>query len=838
MFLKAGNIKITLSCASNAFGEAKIYDLNDNAVSTGSQYISGGSSVEVTITIPNDGVKIGLLSENGGDVQFDVEAQETLESLFDTKAIANSANEAAVYVRDNALGVITKIYNTVGIDEFACDLQIGTITFDVSTTSPAYSSIILYDVGNNEIASQSGIYTDSGSPKHYDFNIASICKKIKITRSNVGPYSMVITSNKSLLKDVEKSQDEIDGLQVKVAPLYATKDISSLIIWGYSGFWYNNAYATNAKIDDSGNFLIGQSGSAMMGCLSHLDTSCIKIHIQTMAYLSSGSSFLYGFYSSDTVFDSTTFISGGLKENATSTAIKSADVDVPNGAKTLILCCYDVANNAQVIETLLVTKEIKQDAYFDKTPLVDVNNGTQNVYLTENDFACGGFRMVDVNRVSHIINVVSDDQSSWGIIGPFNPVGNKPVHIRFSISDFSTTGTFYVAIAKGTSGSDGPAVIKTITGNGDYDVTFDATYYRIYGGFTNVFYIWFWSSEGKTTCKIKDFVCYECPDELTLSNIAGNNAKELFQSTDENISAIKTQLDIPSFMISPNGGKFVQVVDNNGNITAKSVIPTKCAFFGNSLMFGNSSTGVGAFGMCATDEQKDFYYLFNSVALGLKPNYVANRYSSVPFETISSVSNIDSVVESTINNLSGDEDLIIIQAGDNTSAAQAESVFPTSTMKLLEAMRTKCPNARIFWPAIWYNDAQKFACIREACKKWGCYVIPIGDLNVEANMGTIGDLIDFGAVGTDTWTLDNVSNVVENSATNITVTFTYNSVEATTTLDVSEYTLTGSTLSYKGRYRIITLQYAHPGDRGMRAIANRLLYYIGLTDDVEYFSLG
>ena len=837
ILFKAGVVNVTLSCEFDSYGEVKLYDADGNVVTTSPLYVLAGSSVTRKLTLANDAVKIGIVSASGNKVEVTAKSEETLENLLPVKSVANNANETAVFARDNALGVIYKKYNTVGVDEFVCDLQVGTISFDVSSSSPAYSSIILYDESDVEIASQSEIYTQSGPPKHYDFNIATICKKIKITRNNAGPYYMVITSNKSLRNDVGALQEEVDELQDKTEPLYLTKDISSLIIRGYSGFRYNGAWAVNVKIDDNGNFLVGQSGTGMQGCLSFIDTACTKVHIQVQTYLSSGSSLLYAFYSSNTLFDSTTFLGGGLKVSTVSTAVNSIDVDVPSGTKVLVMCSYDADNQAKVIETLLVTKDIKNEPYYNTTPLSKVNNGTQSVYATENSFSRGGFFRCNIDRISHRINIESGENSSWANTNIFNPIGNKLVHIRFSVSNFNTNGNFHIAIAKGVSGSDNPITVKTIEGNGEYNVTFDATYYRVYHEYSDSFCIWLWSVNGVTTCQINDFVVYECEDELSLNNINGNNAREMFQSTDTNISGIKEQLDKPSFIISPNGGKYVSMVDNSGNLIAKSVIPSKCAFFGNSLMFGNSSTGVGSFGMCASDNQKDFYYLFNLYASQLNPNYTANRYSSVPFEIIDSVANIDSVVASVVSSLAGDEDLIIIQAGDNTSATQAETVFPQSTQKLLEAIRAKCPNARVFWPAIWYNTVIKFSSIRNACNRWGCTIVPIGDLNVPINMGTIGDLIDFGAVGTDTWTLENVSNLVENSSTNITATFTYQDVEATTTLDVTEYSLNGTTLSYRGRYRIVTLQYGHPGDRGMKAIANRLLFYIGLPDEESAYPL-
>jgi hypothetical protein len=298
------------------------------------------------------------------------------------------------------------------------------------------------------------------------------------------------------------------------------------------------------------------------------------------------------------------------------------------------------------------------------------------------------------------------------------------------------------------------------------------------------------------------------------------------------ISAIHT-VDKRTYLVAPNGNKYDYGVDNNGNIIALPVVPNKAAFFGNSLMFGNIY-----FGMDASNKDSDFYARVNAYIKTLNPNYIAHAYSSVPFETIADLANIDSVVAATVNNLTGDEDLIVLQAGDNTTDAQASSIMPTSCMKLLAAIKAKCPNARICWPAILYATTTKMNNVRNACNRYGAIVATIGELNIPENRGTVGSIIDYGEGNSVENHLTDVSSVVENSATNITVTFTYSGNNYTQTIDVISYSLDGTTLTYNGRYRISTVGAGHPGDRGMKAIANKILYSMGICDDENAYDLN
>lgn len=188
-----------------------------------------------------------------------------------------------------------------------------------------------------------------------------------------------------------------------------------------------------------------------------------------------------------------------------------------------------------------------------------------------------------------------------------------------------------------------------------------------------------------------------------------------------------------------------------------------------------------------------------------------------------------------IAQLTGDEDLVSIQLGDNVNTPEKNAVFAESSMKLCRAIREKCPNARVVWHGMWYPSTQRYQSIQDACNATGCRFISYADIrnmpNVENKIGNITKR------GTATRILSGVTSVVANSATNITVNFVVSGNTYVTTLDIANYSLGGDTLTYTSEYEIISSSgvASHPSDEGFRLIANKFLYYMGYTDDKEYY---
>ncbi len=289
-------------------------------------------------------------------------------------------------------------------------------------------------------------------------------------------------------------------------------------------------------------------------------------------------------------------------------------------------------------------------------------------------------------------------------------------------------------------------------------------------------------------------------------------------------------LGINTELISPSGNKFELSVQDDGTLKALPIIPSKGAFFGNSLLVGSG------YDMAASDDRHDYYYLINSYIKGLNNSYVYNKYTSANFEDITSEDTIESAVNSVVNNLTGDETLVSIQLGDNVNTAEKNAVFPASSLALCKAVRAKCPNARVVWMC--YSSDSKYQAIQNACKQTGCKFISYEGLKGSDANSKIGNIQKKSSAQR---TISDVTNVVENSSSgsikNITVTFTVSGSSYISTLDVSNYSLSGGTLTYTSEYEIITAGgvASHPGDECFRRISNRFLYEMKLTDDQEYY---
>ena len=473
----------------------------------------------------------------------------------------------------------------------------------------------------------------------------------------------------------------------------------------------------------------------------------------------------------------------------------------------------------------------------DNITLEDIDNGTPKIYLyTRNILGNVSQFGGSYDETNNCINFLNPNAANYWIYSDvFNPLGEKLVHIKFRLEQIGTNNPIKVCIANNTQ--ENPIIVGTVFNSGNYDITFDATFYRVYQGFTQKFYIWFYADDVVINAKIYNIEIFELKaNAINATNIYGLNAKELFESTDNWVSDIETQIINPQCLIASNGDKYELAVNNSGQMITIPVIPNEAAFFGNSLVWSNYN-GTAQFGMSASSKDADFYARINSYLTSLNPNYHARKFRIFEFEVISDVNNIDSVITTMVAQLSGDENLVVLEGGDNVPTNSVETILPISSIKLLKAIRAKCPNARVCWLGIWYNTSRKYQIIKNACKVTGCTLVPIYDLNTTINQDAIGNIIDYGAVGTEVWAIERVSNLVDNGNNNITFTFTYLTVTKTATIDVAEYSYNDSTLSYRGRYQVVTIGYSHPGDRGMKAITNRMLYVMGISDNEETYNL-
>ena len=470
----------------------------------------------------------------------------------------------------------------------------------------------------------------------------------------------------------------------------------------------------------------------------------------------------------------------------------------------------------------------------------DVGNGNKVTYLTTANNT--GYVVSNVTSNSFEISTKNSSRSWSYTTPPFTPSGNNYIHVKCKLEDLTpdlegSSNDVYLWLSDGRStyNENGCVLVGSFFTEIDYE--FDPAYYTVYKNWTK-FGVWLAissnSSGGTKRWRITDFEVYEVLESV--NGLSGNNAKELFDDVASKLSDINSEIEglgeVDTELISPSGNKFELSVQDDGILKALPIIPSKGAFFGNSLLVGSG------YGMAASDDQHDYYYLINSYIKSLNSSYTYNKYRSSGFEGITSEDAIEGAVNAVVNNLTGDETLVSIQLGDNVNTAEKNAVFPASSLALCKAVRAKCPNARVVWMGMWYSSDSKYQAIQNACKQTGCKFISYEGLKGSDANSKIGNIQKKSSAQR---TISDVTNVVENSSSgstkNITVTFTVSGSSYTSTLDVSSYSLSGGTLTYTSEFDIITSGgvASHPGDEGFRRISNRFLYEMKLTDDQEYY---
>ena len=184
--------------------------------------------------------------------------------------------------------------------------------------------------------------------------------------------------------------------------------------------------------------------------------------------------------------------------------------------------------------------------------------------------------------------------------------------------------------------------------------------------------------------------------------------------------------------------------------------------------------------MCAPNAESDYYYYMTRCIQEKNSEFSASRVIGVPVEHAENDSDFDAAFENIAPKLTEDLDLVVIQLGENLAVSYYEN---GGCIRLLTAIRQRCPNARVCWAASWYTTEQKQTMFKKACRELGCTFIDTSNLRNDETNGKIGDVITY-----------------KNGETSI--------VE---TQGVA----------------------SHPNQKGMLAIARRICYELGIIDSED-----
>lgn len=220
-------------------------------------------------------------------------------------------------------------------------------------------------------------------------------------------------------------------------------------------------------------------------------------------------------------------------------------------------------------------------------------------------------------------------------------------------------------------------------------------------------------------------------NDMTVQEQLANAKQKLAETSNQlrELSVAKPNI------IRDNNGTAYRLVINNGTLGIQNATPNKVAIFGNSL-----TSNTGGIGMAASDQYHDWYYLTSRYIKSHNPNAVINdRLNVSTWEQAESSADRQSIFENTIKpQLSADTDLVILQLGDNVNNDARKATIEEDSKTLIENIRKVSPNAEIYWLASWFGNPELIGKIHNACLAAGATHININDLNTKTNQSSIG----------------------------------------------------------------------------------------------------
>lgn len=185
--------------------------------------------------------------------------------------------------------------------------------------------------------------------------------------------------------------------------------------------------------------------------------------------------------------------------------------------------------------------------------------------------------------------------------------------------------------------------------------------------------------------------------EKSLSDRA-NEVDDKIESISESVDTIVPFMN-NIFIKSASGKKFFLKVDENGNLTTKTTIPSHVVAFGNSLTYN-----WGNFGLAASNPNSDWFAHIKDYVTNVNPNATFNRFGLGQWENATTTADRNAVFTNDLApQLTPDTDLVIIQLGDNINTPEKNATFRNDASQLIKNIKLSSPNATIVWIGLWYQ---------------------------------------------------------------------------------------------------------------------------------------
>lgn len=195
-------------------------------------------------------------------------------------------------------------------------------------------------------------------------------------------------------------------------------------------------------------------------------------------------------------------------------------------------------------------------------------------------------------------------------------------------------------------------------------------------------------------------------------------------------------------LVSPGGCKFNLGVTDAGEMFLTPHVPKKTLFVGNSLLLG-----MGGYGMCSSSPRNDYAHYVSEAILNFNPKAEFERVHGSVFEQSTSEEEFFANWDKIPNPYTGrpacesftyDLDLIIIQLNDNINTDAKLKTFAACCDGFVRRIRRCSPKARIIWVEGWFNHSYNSRIIYDLCNRWRIPVVCIADLRCAENEAVPG----------------------------------------------------------------------------------------------------
>lgn len=229
--------------------------------------------------------------------------------------------------------------------------------------------------------------------------------------------------------------------------------------------------------------------------------------------------------------------------------------------------------------------------------------------------------------------------------------------------------------------------------------------------------------------------------EPALKNTLGNIIDKLTE-IGADIAELKSKKG--SYVTMPDGSE-AKLVYVNGVVTVKGSNYNKVLLLGNSILLGFSTDGSHGtpFGCTASDSKHDWAYLLTEKLKVKSPSVTVKKLHDAKFEQAESDSAAENYISNEFAAADKNNDLVIIQIGDNVNTELRRTTFKNNFSKLIRAIRTNNPAADIVVAGAWFNNANIEGWLQSQSKILNYIFVPLSDLSTSANMATVGDTVTF-----------------------------------------------------------------------------------------------